>query len=310
MGKTRTYIKYNLPDLPDCSIVVGAFLNLNQYEYDPGTVATNYLYAYDCGNSSWSASSITWNNQPMSTTDLSQYTVLDYQIYRNNSNGNAALYSFDITKAAKNWYENGINNGIMLASSNKTITKRTRLYSSDCDLTESYYPYVKVAYVNNTGVDDYWTYQTVDMGRSGVAYIGDYNGTFTYIHEDRKTPGNRMPASVSHVYSSDRTYFNGSYCGFKMGVGFRLNILEQVKPLASSDDLYTEGYRLKHIDSDGTAHYFKSTATQNVYAHEFNDKLKVTYTDDGLYEMVDEENNKKIYAGGGYLLEVIDSNSN
>ncbi len=320
LGTTRTYIKYNLPNLPDCSIVTGAALTLVQYEHDPGSGATNYIYAYDCGTNSWSSESISWNYQPMNKTDLSSYTVLDYQKYVNNTiSGNTikpAIYAFDITKAAKNWYENGVNNGIMLASADTSITKKSRFCSSEYSTNIDYFPSVYVSYVNNSGVEDYWTYQTVDLGRSGCAYIGDYNGTFTYIHDDVSTYGNRMPASVSHVYSSDRTYFNGSYCGFKMGVGFRLNILEQVKLLSNDDEnpeeknLYDEDYRLKHIDSDGTVHYYKSTDEDDVYAHEFNEKLKITHRSDGLFEMVDEKNNKKIYAGGGYLLEVFDSNSN
>ena len=101
----------------------------------------------------------------MSTSSLSSYTVLDYQKYKANSSNTAAAYVFDITKAAKNWYENGVNNGIMIASSDESITKRTRFYSSDCGLSDAYFPSVWVAYVNNTGIEDYWTYQTVDLGR-------------------------------------------------------------------------------------------------------------------------------------------------
>ncbi len=314
LGTTRTYIKYNLPDLPDCSIVTGAALTLKQYEHDPGSGATNYIYAYDCGTSSWSSETITWNNQPMNKTDLSSYTVLDYQKYVNNTiSGNtvyAAEYVFDITKAAKNWYENGINNGIMLASADTSITKKSRFCSSEFSTDSQYFPSVWVSYVNNSGVEDYWTYQTVDLGRSGCAYIGDYNGTFTYIHDDVSTYGNRMPASVSHIYSSDRTYFSGSYGNMRFGVGFKLNVLEQIVPIGSSSSLYDDGYRAKHIDSDGTVHYFKSTDTANKFAHEFNEKLTITKLTNNRFLMEDESGNKKEFSTGGFLLSATDSNSN
>lgn len=314
LGTTRTYIKYNLPDLPDCSIVAEAFLVLQQYEHDPGSGATNYIYAYDCGTNSWESETINWNNQPMSKTDLSQYTVLDYQMYVNNTTSGstitAARYIFDITKAAKNWYENGINNGVMLASADESITKKSRFCSSEYSTNSDYFPSVVVSYVNNTGIEDYWTYKTVDLGRSGAVYVCDYNGSLAYVHNDVTTSGNRMPASVSHVFSNDRTYFSGTYGNMKIGVGYRLDIMEQVIELDSSTALYDADYRLKFIDGDGTVHYFKTTDTTNKYAHEFNEKLIITKQTSGQYIMSDEEGNQKIFSKGGYLLKILDSNLN
>ena len=314
LGTTRTYIKYNLPDLPDCSIVAEAFLVLQQYEHDPGSGDTNYIYAYDCGTNSWESETINWNNQPMSKTDLSQYTVLDYQMYVNNTTSGstitAAQYIFDITKAAKNWYENGINNGVMLASADESITKKSRFCSSEYSTNSDFFPSVVVSYVNNTGIEDYWTYKTVDLGRSGAVYVCDYNGSLAYVHNDVTTSGNRMPASVSHVFSNDRTYFGGTYGNMKIGVGYRLDIMEQVIELDSSTALYDADYRLKFIDGDGTVHYFKTTDTTNKYAHEFNEKLIITKQTSGQYIMSDEEGNQKIFSKGGFLLKILDSNLN
>ena len=314
LGTTRTYIKYNLPDLPDCSIVTGAELVLQQYEHDPGNGATNYIYAYDCGSNAWTSETINWNNQPMSKTNLSQYTVLDYQKYVNNTTSGstiqAAAYRFNITKAAKNWYENGTNNGIMLASADESVTKKSRFCSSEYSTDSNFFPTVLVAYVNNTGVEDYWTYKTVDLGRSGAVLTSDYNGSLTYVHNDVSTNGNRMAAGVSHVYSNDRTYFGGTFGNMKVGFGFRLDIMEQIVEIASSDALYEANYRLKFIDGDGTVHYFKTTDTSNKFAHEFNDKLVIEKLSNGKYLMSDEEDNSKEFSASGYLLKVTDSNSN
>ena len=315
LGTTRTYIKYNLPDLPDCSIVTDAKLVLLQYEHDPGSGATNYIYAYDCGTNNWTSETINWNNQPMSKTNLSQYTVLDYQKYVNNTTSGstitAAPYVFDVTKAAKNWYENAVNNGIMLASSDESVTKKSRFCSSEYSTNSDFFPSVWVSYVNNTGIEDYWTYKTVDLGRSGAVYVSDYNGSLTYVHNDVATAGNRMPASVSHVFSNDRTNFTGTYESMKIGVGYRLDIMEKINVISSSDSLYSAGYRLKFIDGDGTVHYFKKTDTTNKYAHEFNEKLIIEKPSGGQYQMSDEEGNKKYFtADKGYLVRIVDSNSN
>ena len=311
-GKTRTYIKYNLPDLPDCSIVTDAHLVLQQFEGDVYVDKPNYIYAYDCGANAWTSSTITWNNQPMNKTDLSSYTVLDYQKFTNNTQtGYAEAYVFDITKAAKNWYENGVNNGIMLASANESVTARSRFCSSEFTDDSDYFPSVWVSYVNNTGIEDYWTYKTVDLGRSGAVYVSDYNGSLTYVHNDVATAGNRMPASVSHVFSNDRTNFTGTYESMKIGVGYRLDIMEKINVISSSDSLYSAGYRLKFIDGDGTVHYFKKTDTTNKYAHEFNEKLIIEKPSGGQYQMSDEEGNKKYFtADKGYLVRIVDSNSN
>lgn len=153
LGTTRTYIKYDLPDLPDCSIVTGAALVLQQYEYDPGTGATNYIYAYDCADNSWDVGTITWNNQPMNKSSLSSYIALDYQIYQSNPSATqCAAYCFDITKAAKRWYEEGVNNGIMLASADESVKNRSRFCSANYSTDSRYFPSVWVSYVNNTGI--------------------------------------------------------------------------------------------------------------------------------------------------------------
>lgn len=309
LGITRIYVKFKLPDLPDCSIVTGAALVLQQCGSD-SVGESNFIYAYDCGSSAWESSTITWNNQPMNKTDLSSYTVLDYQQYRKNENNLTEPYEFNITKAAKNWYENGVNNGIMLASYNESVTVRSEFCSSEYSTNSAYFPSVYVAYVNNTGVEDYWTYKTVDLGRSGSVLVSDYNGSLTYVHGDVSTNGNRMAASVSHVYSNDRTYFGGSYGNMKIGVGFRLDILEKIETIASSSALYTAGYRLKFIDGDGTVHYFKKTSTTNKFEHEFNEKLTIQKQSNNTYVMSDDKGNQKKFSSGGYLLEIIDSNSN
>ena len=313
LGTTRIYVKFKLPDLPDCSIVTGAALVLQQCGYD-SVSGSKFIYAYDCGSLDWESSTITWNNQPMNKTDLSSYTVLDYQQYRANASNRTEPYEFNITKAAKNWYENGDNNGIMLASYNESVTVRSEFCTSEYSTNSDYFPSVWISYVNNTGIEDYWTYKTVDLGRSGTVFVNDYNGSLAYVHNDATTSGNRMPASVSHVYSNDNIEenerFDGKYGNMILGKGFRFDILEQIETIPSSEALYDADYRLKFIDGDGTVHFFKKTDTTNQYAHEFNDKLIIQKQSNGQYKMSDEEGNQKIFSAGGYLLKIMDANSN
>ncbi len=310
LGKTRTYVKFNLPTLPESSVVTGAMLSLVQYEYDPGTGAANYIYAYDCGDNTWESATINWNNQPMSTTNLSSDTVLDY----NKFVSGITSYMFDVTKAAKRWFESGVNNGLMLASADETVTTRSRFCSSDMiGLEEIYYPSIYVAYLNNRGLEDYWTYQTVDLGTSGTVYVNDYSGALTYIHNDVSTAGNRMTASVSHVYTDSDQFFSGSYGNMKFGKGFRPSMFEKIEYAKRNTNIGTSDnplYQMEYVDADGTVHYFtNNVGDTEEYKHEFNDKLTLKKTSSG-YEMRDDSGNIKYFSGGGYLLKNQDANGN
>ncbi|HOD01962.1 MAG TPA: DNRLRE domain-containing protein, partial [Clostridiales bacterium] len=308
LGKTRTYVKYALPNLPDCSIVTAASLYLWQQDFDPGSGDTAYLNVYDCGDSGWNIDTITWNNQPISPSA----TVIDYTAFKANVNDVVAQYTFNITKIAKRWYEDGVNNGFMIASSNESVTKRTRFFSAEN--SQEAYPVTQIQYVNNTGIEDYWTYETIDLGRSGTAYISDYSGGLTYIHPNLNMSGYQMPLSISHVFNSDTTNSEDAYLNMRFGKSFRLNILERVIPVSQTGDdkpLYDAGYRYRLVDSDGTAHYYKTTATAGRFVHEFNDKNVLTKpaTDsNNYYKITFEDGSGKTYGSDTCLRKITDKN--
>ena len=309
LGKTRTYIKYDLPTLPDCSVVTSAAMVFQQYEYDPGTGATNYINAYDCGNNSWDSSTINWNNQPMSKTNLSGYTVIDYCQFGNNSGNTCKAYQFDITKVAKNWYEKGINNGIMLAAADETTTTRTRLCSSDCGLGNNFLPAIWVTYTNNSGVEDSYTYHTAGSDQIGSISVGDYTGNLVYSFVDASTTGNYFPVSVAHIFDNTRRNENGYYCGTaQFGTGFRLNLYERIIASTVTDRPY------KYLDGDGTYHYFKLKKTASnevVYQDEFYPgRLLTKYlNNDGdvtSFKITDGSNIETTFTWNGFLLKKTD----
>lgn len=82
---------------------------------------------------------------------------------------------------------------------NKYYLLYTSIAYGDCR------PQVTIDYVNNSGLEDYWTYHSQDIGRAGTGYINDYNGNFVLIHDDLDMNGNRMPISLNHVFNSNRT---------------------------------------------------------------------------------------------------------
>lgn len=68
LGTRRTYLRFNLPTLPNNSVVISANLMIIQTNTDYNPYGNGqYLYAFDCTEkASWSASSVTWANQPLS----------------------------------------------------------------------------------------------------------------------------------------------------------------------------------------------------------------------------------------------------
>ena len=255
----RTYIKYILPELPDCSIVTDAKLTLVQNWSRDFDATDIYLNVYQC-QSEWDFSSITWNTQPIQ--NLSTAPIVDYT---NFVGGMSAEYNLNITKIVKDWYENGKNYGLMLALSDESVEEKTSFYATRNIVSK--YPSLIVSYVNNTGVEDYWDYETISLGKSGTAYVNLYNGELTYIHNDVTTNGLVMPASVSHVYNMSERNASGTFNGMNFGKRFKLNVMEQI------EECDIDGYPYKYIDGDGTVHFFKETATQNRYEYEFDSSI-------------------------------------
>ena len=296
----RTYIKYNLPELPDCSIVTNAELILTQNWARNISETDLYLNVYQC-DSEWDADSITWNNQPIQ--NLTNATVVDYTNYKN---GMSAEYNLNITKIVKNWYENGNNYGLMLASSDESVEEKTSFYASRniVELIDDVKPAVMVSYVNNTGVEDYWTYDGFSLGKSGSAYINTYNGALTYIHGDVSTNGLLAPLNISHVYNNDSKSSSGTYGNMNFGKGFKLNIIEKIETVNSNQ---LSNYPYKYIDADGTVHFFKRDSSGFYY--EFDSSVRLTVSGSN-YIITFADGSTKTFNSSGYLTKTTDSQGN
>ena len=296
----RTYIKYNLPALPDCSVVTNAELQLIQNWLRNIDSTDIYLNVYRC-DTDWQKDSITWNNQPVQ--NLSQATIIDYTNFQN---GMSAEYNLNITKIVKDWYENGKNYGLMLASSDETVEEKTSFYSSRnvAELFADVKPVVTVSYVNNNGMEDYWSYEGFSLGISGSAYVNAYNGALTYIHGDVSTNGLVLPVSISHVYRTDEINASGEFGNMKFGKGFSLSALEKIESVNS--DLLS-AYPYKYIDADGTVHFFKQDSTGCYYEFDTDTRLNVSSSG---YVMSFYDGSRKEFNTSGFLTKTVDNNGN
>jgi len=310
----RTYIRFDLPNLPDASVVLNATLAL--YQWLGTGSAANQVVVYDCMNAAWSptgSNSITWNNQPF-PNNLTNVPALDYACTQVNGLFPIAFHRFhhwDITKAAKRWYENSeANNGIMLAMRDESAN--TMVFSqSSRHLTTNFPPMLQITYINNTGLEPYWDYETVSLGRFGTAFVNTYNGDLTYAVNTIGLSGNLMPLNISHVYNANSENRASLPPNMRLGVGFSMNLLERIVPVPAGA-LRDAGFYYKHIDGDGTVHYYRRIQN-NVFLHEFNSSLRLSLIDGNTrFRLEDDQGNIKLFDNSnniGRLTEIRDRNS-
>ena len=210
--------------------------------------------------------------------------------------------TLDITRLVKDWYQNGNNNGLMLKDPYE-LSGYTEFLSADCyDGFQDMRPRIEISYVNYAGVEDYWSYHTQNIGRAGTAYVNDYNGNLILSHETLAMGGSLMPVSLSHVYNTNNRTENLGY-----GYGFRLNYHQTIEKVSiTGTDYY------KHVDGDGTIHYFYYDSEKKEWKDESGLDLVLTVDTAGEepYVIKDKEENALVFNKSGYLIKVRDKNEN
>ncbi len=309
----RSYIKFELPAVPEGSIITNASLHLVQKDLDYDKTDRQFCVIDLTGKPAWNAETITWKNQPINKEKIEfnesgEIKKLDFQEV---VPGYDRTYTFDITKAVKYWYEgdnngNSTNNGIVLANNDETKNSYARFYSVDNN-SETYRPAVTIKYNLNLGLEDYWSYETVDLERSGALYVNDYNGGLTYVHNDVSMTGNLLPINISHVYNSfDEGLYSTYYSGMDVGDKFHLNLQELLIPIVSGDSMYADGYRYKYYDGDGTIHYFRENSESICYEFDPN----VVITQSGTDTIITDANGNKRYFSNNRLYKLEDKDGN
>ncbi len=164
VGRNRTYVKFDLPALSAGDMVIGAVFNATLLSSNPDyrQVDVHKVLA------DWNDSTITWSNMPA-------YNTAKIEDYQNVKDMNIP-YSWNVTGIVKDWYQTGNNYGLMLKNHDET-TGYVEYYSTDTNLAyQQYRPQVTISYLNNSGLEGYWTYHSQSIGRAGTSYINDYNG--------------------------------------------------------------------------------------------------------------------------------------
>ena len=308
LGKTRTYIKFDLPELPDkCSIITNASIHFWQYSVDLGDGSTGFLNIHNVTGTWENDRTVTWNAQP----DFDS-TVVDYCELKS---GFGAEYVFDITKSVKAWYEGSANYGLMLKSSDEAKTKRTQLFSAE-NTGNNAYPVIQLTYRNNKGIESYWSYSSYSNGTGGTGYVNDYTGNLVYEIPLVSSISEIMPLSLTAVFNSYCA--NEKYCAGKngsskttFGRGFRLNIQETVLPSSAYGltGAAASNYPYVYTDEDGTEHYIQKITEDGATVYKDEDGLNLTLEIGGecSYRIKDKLGNIKWFNSRGNLFKITDA---
>ncbi len=304
----RIFVKLNtLPDIPVSSVIVNAHLNLRQMQIqnngrDYTANVTSFPFAARMITSSWTESSVCWNNMPAIDS-----TVLDYRDVTASSGRDVGdLYQWDITKAVQKWYTGEENNGIAVYPVHEYVSggayASTAFYSSENPYSYNHtVPVFEISYRDQKGLEGIWTYSSQNADAAGTGYVNGYNGNLVFVHNDMNTLGSVLPVAVSHVFNSyQKNQELSSYFG--VGKGWKLSVQETFKA-AGSDDL--NGYYV-YTDSDGTELYFFETQNGELVSEDGYD-LTVTYNSaNHTFLMTDDAGNKKFFNNSGFVSYIED----
>ena len=313
MGQTRSAVKFtSIPVLDKGDMVCGAVINLAQLQYEHVSNTQLQINAYEI-TSAWSGFNNSAPGICTSTNPVHDDKVLDY--VTTTASNNYTQISWNITPVVKKWYNNpSTNHGIFFAPSD-TRWAYVQL-AADFNNIPNSDPLLIVSYINNRGLEDYWSYTEQNLG-TGVGYVNNATGNLVVNIPICDTSTASLPASISYYYNGYQAgrHFavsqgGGTYNASRSlcGAGWKLNVDEQLAyltpGLGNNDDLHAQGFKYTYTDSDGTVLYMKETSSgSSTFEDELGKGYKLTLSG-SEWTLTDKQNNKKTFNSGGRLISV------
>lgn len=145
-------------------------------------------------------------------------------------------------------------------------------------------PMLVINYYETSGLKDYWTYHSVDVGSAGVMYINDFSGNLVIEKKDYTNSSQRLSFNISHYYNSNEANINIGY-----GKGWRINYAQIMQNLNGVVGVNSSNY-YTYIDGTGHKAYYKKKGILNetipgsaYYLNEEGDDARIeigaSYTD-------------------------------
>ncbi|RHW36022.1 hypothetical protein D1B31_18215 [Neobacillus notoginsengisoli] len=299
MGKTRTYAKWELPNIPNARI---AQASLGVYQYSSSEDTPVSLYRV---TSPWDVFAVKWSTQPSFHSPASATITM--------GTGKGYKY-FPVSDLVKGWYDNTFPNyGVVLKYANTQETNGVKKFrSAEWSSTDSS-PYGKPKLVITyrprilLGITDYWQYTPDLFNGEGSAVVNVMNGNMVYDIPVLNLPGRTDAFNLKLVYNSRS--------GYDDAFGYRWILNASRKLIPNVDKSIIE-----YIDDNGTRFHFNKqqhdtgtaySAPEGTY-FELNSTANGGYTikhpDETVYhfdslgrntKIVDEKGNTVLYTFDG-----------
>jgi RHS repeat-associated protein len=253
-GRTRAFLKFNLPTLPSGAIVTDALLSL--YKYTTTSANSEDLVAFRVIDS-WNETNINWGNQPTVDSNNTQTQASLTSV----AGSRTGYVNFNVWSIVKGWKNGGLpNNGFMVAHNsegNPLFFYRTSEYGSNT-------PFLSITYITDPiGLNPYWSYANTSAGS-----VNTFNGNFLTTVADFSLPGRGIPISVTRTYNS-----RGSLDGL-FGQKWFSNLDMQLK-------IFNWGVVL--LDSTGTERPFMLKSDGQTYAAPDNYPMQLYKNPDNTF---------------------------
>ena len=287
----RSFIQFTLPQIQPADMITSARMNLFSIQEGEGsrTVSVHRICQ------PFDSITLDWRNAPVYDENIEDLRTF--------TGDHPKQVSFDITRLVKDWYAGIPNYGLML----KDYTELGPLSQFHSSETDTYYynnhPVIQISYVNYSGLEDFWSYHSQDAGRAGIVHVNDYSGNLIACHTAASTGGSIMPMDLSLYYNSNEKTKNLGY-----GLGWRLNCHQSIFRI---DNIPGAVY-YRHIEGDGTVHYFYFNSEKNKWLDEMDPKkeLELAIGSGEPYVITDAGHNQLVFDQWGYLIKAKDRNGN
>ncbi len=176
---------------------------------------------------------------PTALTKLVDYAKMRTVI---KDNEEVISYTFDITDiVARKQYDSSAISGFVIKPINENLQANSHIIVYG-PKSESYAPTMTVTYEpegasNNNGYSD-----TQELGTLGQASVNLLNGKLGLEIEDFSWGGNRMPVTLKHLYNAAIGLNTADFGDMVLGYGFRLNVMQCIKPTEDGGYIYTDEY--------------------------------------------------------------------
>ena len=201
-GRMEAYFKLtDFPTVPEGCTLARAYVGLyqNDFRSSIGDGTGGKLCLYMQANTTYAPmnSSLTWATRP-SYGEVLDYVDTDYW------NVDSTVL-WDITPAAKGWYDGTMPNyGLAMTSNGNSSTK-----------CRAWFSYFRVSFIvsyrNVNGIEPYYTYQTLGLGNAGTAYLSDFTGQLTLAKTVCSYSSTVNPFSLSLYYNSGYAASGAAY---------------------------------------------------------------------------------------------------